>query len=104
MAEDRAELDKLMPLEEVPLERPKYPSNAGFTEATSYGYGHGETEESGGLNLREVWRIIRKRQWLILAIVIIITSLVTVEAYRTKSTFTASAFIEIGKDSPAIRS
>lgn len=104
MAEERDELEKLQPLEEMPLERPRYPSNAGFTEATSYGYGHGEAEESDGLNVREVWRMIRKRQWLILAIVVIVTSLVTIEAYRTKSTFTASAFIEIGKESPAIRS
>lgn len=34
----------------------------------------------------------------------IITTLVTIEAYRTKSTYRASAFIEIGKDSPAVRS
>jgi succinoglycan biosynthesis transport protein ExoP len=104
MAEERTELDKMIPLEEVPLERPRYPSNAGYPESTSYGYGHGEAEESDGLNVREIWRMIRKRQWLILAIVLIVTSLVTIEAYRTKSTFTASAFIEIGKDSPAIRS
>jgi polysaccharide biosynthesis transport protein len=104
MAEDREELEKIAPLEEVPLERPRYPSNVGVTEAASYGYGHGEAEESDGLNVREVWRMIRKRQWLILAIVVIITSMVTIEAYRTKSTFTASAFIEIGKESPAIRS
>jgi polysaccharide biosynthesis transport protein len=104
MAEDREELEKIVHLEEMPLERPKYPSNAGVTEPVSYGYGPGEAEESDGLNVREVWRMIRKRQWLILAIVVIVTSLVTIEAYRTKSTFTASAFIEIGKESPAIRS
>lgn len=37
-------------------------------------------------------------------VAVIITTLVTIEAYRTKSTYRASAFIEIGKDSPAVRS
>jgi polysaccharide biosynthesis transport protein len=104
MAEEKAELEKLMPLEELPLERPRYPKNVGFTDASGYGYGPGEAEESDGLNVREIWRMIRKRKWLILAIMLVVTSLVTIEAYRTKSTFTASAFVEIGKDSPAIRS
>jgi len=31
-------------------------------------------------------------------------TLVTIEAYRTKSTYKASAFIEIGKDAPTVRS
>src|SRR5207247_9556736 len=58
---------------------------------------------SGSLHLREVWRIIRKRRWLILCIALIVTTLATIDAYRTKSTYRASAFIEIGKDSPRDR-
>lgn len=51
-----------------------------------------------------MWRIIRKRRWLIAAVAVIVTTLVTIEAYRTKSTYKASAFIEIGKDAPVVRS
>ena len=102
MPEERAEIERVVPAEEMPLARPGYPRTAGYTEPAGYGYGFGE--EDDGLNLREVWRTIRKRKWLILALTMVVTSLVIIEAYRTKSTYTASAFIEIGKETPAVRS
>jgi succinoglycan biosynthesis transport protein ExoP len=105
MTGDRVELEKVDPPDEAPLVRPYYPKAPGYPEmpAYGYGYGYGEQEEEG-LHLRELWRTVRKRKWLILAIALIITTLVTIEAYRTKSTYRASAFIELGKDVPAVRS
>jgi polysaccharide biosynthesis transport protein len=100
MQGDRVELEKVEPREEAPLIRPHYPRAPGYPES-AYGYGYGEEE---GLHLKQVWHMVRKRRWLILAIAIMITTLVTVEAYRTKSTYRASAFIELGKDVPAVRS
>jgi capsular exopolysaccharide synthesis family protein len=74
-----------------------------YPESTAYGHSYGEDQEDS-IHLREVWRIIRKRRWLIAAVAVIVTTLVTIEAYRTKSTYKASAFVEIGKDTPAVRS
>jgi polysaccharide biosynthesis transport protein len=104
VSEDRVELERVPPSEDAQLLRPGYPRVPSY-ESSPYGYGSpsGEDEE-GGINLREVWRIIRKRRWLILCVALIVTSLVTIEAYRTKSTYRASSFIEIGKDSPSVRS
>lgn len=105
MSEDRVELERVSPPEDAPLLRPGYPHMPGYYEGSAYGYGSqsGEEEEEGSLHLREVWRIIRKRRWLILCIALIVTTLATIDAYRTKSTYRASAFIEIGKDSPSVR-
>ena len=105
MPENRVELEKVSPVDEAQIVRPGYPRAPGYPDAMpySYGYAHSEDDEDS-INLREIWRIIRKRKWLILCITVIVTTLVTIEAYRGKSTYKASAFIEIGKDSPTVRS
>src|SRR2546426_1219372 len=50
-------------------------------------------------HLRGLWRIVRKRRWLIAGIAVIITTLVAIDAFRTKPLYQAAATIEIGKDS-----
>lgn len=54
--------------------------------------------EEGVLNLRELWFRIRRRKWLILVIVSIVTLLSAVEASRQKSIYQASATIEVGNN------
>jgi polysaccharide biosynthesis transport protein len=71
--------------------RPHYPNSYG------YGYGYGPPDDQK-IHLRELWRTVRKRKWLIATITIVITTLVTIDMYRTKDTFQASTLIEIGKD------
>src|SRR5436190_5137363 len=51
--------------------------------------------------LRETWRIVRKRKWLILAIVFLATAYALIDTYRTKPLYRASATIEIGRDNAA---
>src|SRR4029079_14120008 len=103
MSEERVELERVPP-EEAPLVRPDYPRMPSYYEGSPYGYGSYKEDEEDTIHLREVWRIIRKRRWLILCVASIVTTLVTIDSYRTKSTYRASAFIEIGKDSPSVRS
>jgi capsular exopolysaccharide synthesis family protein len=102
MADEKVELERIPPAT-PPLDviardsaglRPHYPAGAGY----GYGYGGGE----GKMHLRELWRTLRKRKWLILTLVFIITTLVTVEMYRTKNVYQAAALIEIGKDTSRI--
>ena len=59
-----------------------------------------ENEES--LNLREIWRKIRRRKWLILSIVLLVTAVTTIQVLRLKSIYQATATIEIGKDNPLL--
>lgn len=60
-------------------------------------YERNEPEE-GVLNLRELWFRIRRRKWLILVIVSIVTLLSAVEASRQKSIYQATATIEVGNN------
>ena len=97
MADEKQDIEKLpppVPLEVVAREagglRPHYPS--------SYGYGYGSKPDDQKIHLRELWRTVRKRKWLILTLVFVITTLVTIEMYRTKNVYQAGAMIEVGKD------
>jgi capsular exopolysaccharide synthesis family protein len=45
-----------------------------------------------------MWRAIKKRKLIIIVISIIVTAVVTVEVYRTKSVYQASTTIEVGRD------
>jgi uncharacterized protein involved in exopolysaccharide biosynthesis len=94
MPDQKSELEKIapqvidIPAHEVTGIRPHYPN--------SYGYGYPADNQK--IHLRELWRTVRKRKWLILTIVVIITTLATIEMYRTKNTYQASTLVEIGKD------
>lgn len=100
MSEEHFELEKLRPQEVLP------PDAAGFQprdyRLMGYKYpatGYAEDEK---VQLRELWRTIRKRKWLIISIVLTVTSLVTVEMFRTKATYLASTTVEIGKDNNSV--
>jgi capsular exopolysaccharide synthesis family protein len=55
------------------------------------------TEEMMAL-LREQWRRVRKHKWLILCIAIIITSITTLNVFRTKSLYQATTLVEVEKE------
>ena len=100
MADERMELEKLTPAEIAPVEvmagRDTMPMpSAGY----GYGYGYGEDDS---VRLREMWRIIQKRKWLVITIVMIATALVAVEMIRAKPIYQAATIIEIGKDSSTL--
>jgi capsular exopolysaccharide synthesis family protein len=97
MSDENVELEKVTPREQV-LMRPGYPRLAGYSEGDGYGYGYGERPADGPINFRELWRRVRKRKWLIAVLAVIITSIVTVDIFRTKSTYVAAATIEVGKE------
>jgi polysaccharide biosynthesis transport protein len=67
---------------------------AELSHAKSYGrYGrYGVAPET---NLREYLYIILKRKWIILSIILVITSLVTIQAYRQPSIYEGATIIQI---------
>ena len=96
------DLEKIPTIEPQAIIRPGYPNataGASYPDAAPYGYGYGEEDEK--VYLRRAWRAIRKRKYLIAVIALIVTTVVTVEIYRTKSLYQAAATIEIGKDNRA---
>jgi succinoglycan biosynthesis transport protein ExoP len=97
MPDGRFDLEKVQPSTPIDIVareaaglRPSYPGSYG------YGYNYGQAEQK--IHLRELWRTVRKRKWLILTVAFIVTTLVTVEMYRTKNLYQASTLVEIGKD------
>ncbi len=62
-----------------------------YPEASRYG----PAEE---FQLKGVWRLFRKHKWLILGIVLIVTTMITIDVYRTRPTYEASSTIEIGRE------
>jgi len=100
MSDERIELEKISPVAEAPIMRPGYPPTGVYPEATSYGYGYGygNVDDDERVYLHRAWRAIRKRKLLILIIAIIVTSVVTVEMFRSKSIYMAATTVDIGKE------
>lgn len=104
MADESLGIEKIPAPDDILVLRPGYPRAIGYPDSPAYGYGYGYgNEEEEGMRLRELWHTVRKRKWLILTIAVIVTTLVIIEAYRTKSTYRASAFIEMVKERPSVK-
>lgn len=99
MPDEKTELDKPLTPEETAIIRPFATPRPGGSYGYGYGYGN---EPGGGIHLREVLRIVRKRKWLVATIAAIATTLVTVEVFRTPSQYRATNRIEVSKDSPMV--
>src|SRR6185436_16077178 len=57
---------------------------------------------SENVKLRRLWQIVRKRLWMVLAITLVAATLVTIDAYRDKRLYQATATIEIGREGGTI--
>jgi polysaccharide biosynthesis transport protein len=99
MADERLELEKI-PSSEAQLIRAGYP-RASYGDSAAYGYGYGDDERA---YLRRMWHVIRKRKLVIAVIAVLVTSVVTVEVFRSKSIYQAATTIEIGKERTMMRS
>ncbi len=100
MAEDKRELEKALTPEETAIMRPFAATRPTGSYENSYGYG--VDPNHSGIHLREVWRVIRKRKWLVMLIGFIATILVTVEVHRTPSVYRAETTLEIAKDTATV--
>ncbi|HEY6332344.1 MAG TPA: hypothetical protein VI756_23670, partial [Blastocatellia bacterium] len=90
-----------LPAEEAPIIRSRYPSSTSDSDQYFRGYGYGyPEEETGGMTLREMLRLVRKRKWLIVAVTIIGTSLIALQIYRKPLTYKSTSLVEIGKETP----
>ena len=98
MADERFDLEKITAPGAGPITRPGYPGMGGYPDTATYGYGYGYGDEDEKVYIHRMWRAIRKRKWLILVIAVIVTSVVTVEMFRSKSIYQAMTTIEVGKE------
>lgn len=103
MSDDKNSSEKNNSSDESLLIRPSgAPAINSLDQLAAYNYYNtsGAQEE---FNVREIWRKIRKRKWLILAIVFISTTIVTIESFRNKSMFMSTAKIAVNKNNTVIK-
>jgi len=74
-------------------------SLAELTQPKPYGR-YGQT--AADLNLREYLHVVLKRKWLIMSLVLVITSLATIQAYREPSIFEGATTIKIEQKAQSI--
>src|ERR1044072_4153814 len=98
MAEERFDLEKVPAAEEGRILKPGYPRLGGYPDASPYGYGYGYGDDDERVYLRRMWRAIKKRKLVIIIMAVIVTGVVTVEVFRTKSVYQATTTIDIGKE------
>ncbi|MEK6334543.1 MAG: polysaccharide biosynthesis tyrosine autokinase [Acidobacteriota bacterium] len=67
-----------------------------LAQSKPYGkYERGYSGAQGETNLREYFFVILKRKWLIISLVLVVTSMVTIQAYRQPSIYEAATTIRI---------
>src|SRR5438876_1969283 len=59
-------------------------------------FGHSEN-----VKVRWLWQIVRKRLWLVIGVAVIATTLITLDQFRNKPLYQATATIEIGRETGA---
>ncbi|MBL8205226.1 MAG: polysaccharide biosynthesis tyrosine autokinase [Blastocatellia bacterium] len=67
-----------------------------------YDDSHLEESKESSVDLRELWLMVRRRKWLVLTIITIVTTIVAIQMYRSKNYYQANTIIEIGKESTTI--
>lgn len=97
MAFEKIEPENLGPADQQALIRPGPKS----LSADSYGYGYGQHPDENRIDFREIWRIVRKHRWLIGILALVVTTIVTVEAFRSKTIYQSTASVEVRRDEAA---
>src|SRR5258708_131126 len=100
MPDEPVEIDRAPIGEETALARPRYPAPYGTQAAYGYNYGYPNAEEEG-MHLRDMWRIVRKRKWLVMSMTLIVTTVIAVQMYRISSTYQAFTLVEVEKSVPS---
>lgn len=90
------------PVDEALLIRPSGQAPLTSLDQLSYNYYNNGNTPAEGFNLRDIWRKIRKRKWMIVTIAFIVTTIVAVESYRTKSLYRATCKIAVNRDNATI--
>ncbi len=84
--------NRLLPVTAIdrPLDRPL----SDITQSKGYGYGYGAAAMEP-TNIRDYLHVVLKRKWLILSLVVVITTLVTIQMFRQPSIYEGVATIKI---------
>src|SRR5205814_8161766 len=73
---------------------------ADLTQSKPYGGRYGAS--AAEVNLKEYLFVVLKRKWLIMSLVLVVTSLATIQAYRDPSVYEGATTIKIEQKTPSI--
>lgn len=73
-----------------------------LSQASNSYMSYEEIKESQSVHLREYWRIVRRRKWMVFLTILLGTMLGTLISFSMKSMYQALAIIEVGKDNPTL--
>lgn len=91
-------LIKVQPPEEGAFLRPVSLAEMTTPENYSPAFSHKPDSEEVGAQLRELWRRVLRHKLMIALIALIVTAIVTVEVFRDRSIYAATATVEIEKE------
>src|SRR5690349_2664031 len=95
-SDERQELEQILSTEGQ-MVRAGYP-RTGYAEGYPAGYPYGYRDDDERAYVRRLWQAIRKRKLVIFVVAVLITSVVTVETFRSKSLYQAATTIQVGFD------
>src|SRR5262247_443638 len=87
-------------MDETSLIKPSGVAPISSMDQFAYNYYNAPPDETR--RIRENWRKVRKRKWLVLAVTVIATTIVTVESFRMKTSYQATAMVALNNDNPAV--
>ncbi|HEX4946858.1 MAG TPA: polysaccharide biosynthesis tyrosine autokinase [Blastocatellia bacterium] len=104
MANERQDLERIAPLNAKmdPRLRSRQLRPSADPLLETYDESSFEESKESSVDLRELWLMVRRRKWLVLTIITIVTTIVAIQMYRAKSYYQANTIIEIGKESTTI--
>ena len=103
MANERQKLERIAPphLNMEPRQRQRYPRPVQDPLLDQYEDSYEESQESS-FDIRDLWHLVRRRKWLVMTIITIVTTIVAIQMYRSKSYYQAQAMLEVGKEGNTI--
>ncbi len=99
--EEKNRFDRIGGSDEAILIRPSGAAPISSMDQFAYSYNR-ELGAEDSFNVRDLWRKVRKRKWLVLVIVVIATTIVAIESFRTKSIYQATAKVARNNDNPTV--
>ncbi len=66
------------------------------------GYSYPSPQEEKEVNLRDYWKVIRKRQWIIIAFFLIVVITTAIGTFTMKPIYRGSTTIQINKENPQV--
>jgi len=74
----------------------------GYYQLPQPGYSYLPPQEEKEVNLRDYWKVIRKRQWIIIAFFLIVVITTAIGTFTMKPIYRGTSTIQINKENPQI--